>query len=53
MQNFIKAMDQNSAGYMHLKKKVSQDWVFVGPQITELIQEVKSGYKVSEVEKAA
>jgi hypothetical protein len=53
-------MDQSSAGYMYLKNKFPRisdatikEGIFVGPQTTELIQEVKFGYKLCEVEKVA
>jgi hypothetical protein len=51
-------MDQNSAGFMYLKNrfpKISdakiKEQVFVGPQIGELIQDVKFEDQLSEVEK--
>ena len=59
-KNFIKAMDQNSTGLMYLKDKVPRisdatikEGVFVGPQIRELIQSVKSEDQLREVEKVA
>jgi hypothetical protein len=52
-------MDQNSAGYMYLKNKFPRksdykikDGIFVGPQIRELIQDVKFEDPPSEIEKA-
>jgi hypothetical protein len=57
-KNFIKALDQNNAGAMNLKSKFSwtseakiKDRGFVGPQIRELIQDVKFEDQLSEVEK--
>jgi len=53
-------MDQNSAGFMYLKKKfpaLSEDRikeeVFVEPQVRELKEDVKSEDQLSEVKKAA
>jgi hypothetical protein len=60
MKNFIKAMDQNSAGFMYLKNKFPRisdakikKGVFVGPQLRELIQDVKFEDQLIEMEKAA
>jgi hypothetical protein len=51
-------MDQNSAGFMYLKNKFpktmmlkSKKGYFVGPQIRELIQDVKFEDQPSEMEK--
>jgi hypothetical protein len=48
IKEFIKGMDQNSAGFMCLKIKFPRisdckikEGVFVGPQIRELVQEIK------------
>jgi hypothetical protein len=45
---FVKAVDQNSAGFMYLKNtfpRISdtkiKEGLFVGPQIRELIQDIK------------
>ena len=53
-------MDQNSAGFLHLKNKFPRisdakikEPVFVGPHIGELIQDVKYADQLSEVEKSA
>jgi len=58
IKNFVKAMDQNRAGFMCFKNrflKISdakiKEQVFVGPQIRELIQDVKFEDQMSEVEK--
>ena len=52
-------MDYNGAGFMYLTDKFPRisdakikDRVFLGPQIRELIQDVKSEDHVSEVEKS-
>jgi len=52
-------MDQNSPEFMYLKNKFPtisdakiKEGISVGPQIRELIQEVKSEDQLSEVEKA-
>jgi hypothetical protein len=59
IKSFVKAMDQNSAGFMHLKTKFPRisdakikEVVFVGPQIRDLIQHVKFEDQLREVEKA-
>jgi hypothetical protein len=56
----LKKMDQYSAGFMYLKNKFPgiseakiKEWIFVGPQIRESIQEVKFEYQLSEVEKSS
>jgi hypothetical protein len=48
INNFLKAMDQNSAGFIYLKNKFPRindaeikEGVFVGCQIRELVQDVK------------
>ncbi|GFG37707.1 hypothetical protein Cfor_11784 [Coptotermes formosanus] len=53
-------MDQNSTGFMYLENKFPgisnakiKEGVFVGPQIRELIQNVKFEDQLSEVVKAA
>jgi len=53
-------MDQNSAGFMYLKRKFPRisdtkitEWVLVGPQTREVIQDVKSEDQLNDVEKAA
>ena len=53
-------MDQNSPGLMYLKNKLPRisdanikEGVWVGPQMTELIQDVKSEDQLSKVWKAA
>jgi hypothetical protein len=53
-------MDQNSAGFRYLKNKFprisdakSKEGAFVGPQIRELLQDVKYEDQLSEVENAA
>ena len=53
-------MDQNRAGFMYLKNKFPRisdykikEGVFFGPQIRELIQDVKFEDQLSEMEKAA
>jgi hypothetical protein len=60
IKNFVRAMDQNSARFMHLKRmfpRISEpkfkEGVLVGPQITALIREVKLEDQLSELEKAA
>jgi len=52
-------MDKNSAGFMYLKNRFPRisdykikEGVFVGPQIRELIQDVKFEDQLSEMEKA-
>jgi hypothetical protein len=58
MKNFVKAMNQNSVGFMYLTKKfpsISDDKikevVFVGIQIRELIQDAKFEDQLREAEK--
>jgi hypothetical protein len=60
IKNFVKAMDQYSTGFMYLKNKFPRtsdakikEGVFVGPQITELIQDIRFEDQLSEVERAA
>jgi len=60
IKNFVKAMDKNSTGFMYLKNMfsmISHDKikvaVFVGPQINELIQDIKFEDQLSEVEEEA
>ena len=60
IKNFVKAMDQNSSGFMYLKNKFPRityakikEGVCVGPLMREIIQYVKSEDQLSEVEKAA
>jgi uncharacterized protein YhbP (UPF0306 family) len=59
-QNFVKAIDQNSAGYTYLKHKFPRiskaqikEGVFVGPQLRQLIQGIKFDDQLSEAEKDA
>ena len=59
IKNGVKATDQNSAGFMYLKNKFPRisdanikDGIFVGPQIRELIQDIKFEDQLYEVEKA-
>jgi DNA repair photolyase len=59
-KNFVKALDKNSTGFMDLKNMFSmisdakiKVGVFVGPQIKELIQDIKFEDQLSEVEAAA
>jgi hypothetical protein len=56
---FVKAMDQNGAGFMYLENKYPRisdakikEGVFVASQIRELIQKVKFEDQLSEVEKS-
>ena len=58
IRNFVKAMDQNSAGFMYLKNEfpgLSDDkikkGVFVGPQVRKLKKDVKFEDQLSEVKK--
>jgi len=60
IKNLVKVVDQNSAGFMHLKNKFPRisdvklkEGVFVGPHIGELIRDVKFVDQLSEVEKSA
>ena len=60
MRNLVKAMDQNSGGFMYLENNFPRisdakirERIFVGIQIRELIQDVKFEDQLSEVEKAA
>jgi hypothetical protein len=60
IKNLVKAVDQNNAGFMHLKNKFPRisyvkikEGVFVGPHIGELIRDVKFVDQLSEVEKSA
>ena len=60
IKNFVKAMDQNSAGFLYFTNtfpRISEakvrEGVFAGPQIRELIQDVKFKDQLSEVERAA
>jgi hypothetical protein len=53
-------MNQNSAGFMYLKNKFPKisdvkikEGVFVGPQMRELLQDIKFEDQLSGVEKAA
>jgi hypothetical protein len=59
IKNFVKAMDQNSAGVMYLKVSFLgksdakiKEGAFVGPRIRELIQDVTFEDQLSEVERA-
>ena len=59
IKNVVKTMDQNSAGFMYLKNKFPRihdakikEGIFVWPQITELIQEIKFEGQLYEAEKA-
>jgi hypothetical protein len=56
---FVKAMDQNSAGFTYSKNKFPRvsdakitEGVFVGLHIRKLIQDVKFEDRLSEVDKA-
>jgi hypothetical protein len=58
IKNFVKTMDQISAGFVYLKNKFNRisdakinEGVFVGPQVNELIQDVKCEAQLNEVEK--
>jgi len=58
-KNFVKTMDQNSTEFMYLKNRFPtisdtkiKEGISVGPQIRELIQDVKSEDQLSEIEKA-
>ena len=60
IKNSVKAIDQNSTGYTYLKDKFPRiseakirGGVFVGPQIRQIIHDIKSEDQLSEVEKAA
>jgi hypothetical protein len=60
IKNFFKVTGQNSAGFMHLKNQlpriidaINKEGMFVGPEITELIQDIKFENQLSEVEKVA
>jgi hypothetical protein len=60
IKSFVKAMDQYSTGFMHLKNKFPRtsdakikEGVFAGPQIRELIQDIRFEDQLSEVERAA
>jgi hypothetical protein len=60
VKNFVKAMDQNSAGFLYFTNtfpRISdakfREGVLAGPQIRELIQDVKFEDRLSEMEKAA
>jgi hypothetical protein len=48
---FIKALDQNGAGFMYCYK--IREGLFVGPKIRKLIQDVKFEDQLNEMEKAA
>jgi len=52
-----KNFDQNSAGFIYLKIRISDDKIkeeeFTAPQTTELIQNVKFADQLGEVEKTA
>ena len=59
IKNVVKAMDQNSAGFMYLKNKFPRisdakikEGIFVWPQIRALIQDIKLEDQLHEVEKA-
>jgi hypothetical protein len=54
-KTFVKAMDQNSAGFMYLKNKLPRirDAKNQRPQIPALIQDIKFENQRSEVENAA
>jgi hypothetical protein len=58
IENFVKAVDQKRAGVIYLKNRFPEirdakikEEVFVGPQISELMQDVKFEDQLSEVEK--
>ena len=58
IKNFVRAMGQNSAGFMNLKNKFPRisdakikEGVFFGPQIRQLIQDVQYEDQLSEMEK--
>ena len=58
IKNVIKAMDQNSVGFMYLKNKFPRindakikEGIFVWPQIRALIQDIKFEDQLHEVEK--
>ena len=60
IKNFVKVTGQNSAGFMYLKNQlpriidaINKEGVFVGSEITELMQDIKFENQLSEVEKAA
>jgi hypothetical protein len=60
IKNFVKEIDQNTAGFMYLRNKFPrisdgqiEEGVFVDLQTRELIQDVKFEDQLSEVQKAA
>jgi hypothetical protein len=60
IKDFVKVIGQNSAGFMYLKNHlpriidaINKEGLFVGPEITELIQDIKFEKQLSEVEKVA
>jgi hypothetical protein len=60
IKNVVKALDKNSTGFMYLKNMFSmisdaqiKVGILDGPQIKEVIQDLKSEDQLSEVEAAA
>jgi hypothetical protein len=60
IKTVVKAIDQNSTGFVYLKNKFPRasnakikDGIFVGPQIRDLIKDIKLEDQLSEVEKSA
>jgi hypothetical protein len=60
INNFVKAVDQCSNGFMYLKNKFPRtryakikEGVFVGPQIRELIEDIRFEDQLNDVERAA
>ena len=57
MKNFVKSMDKNGRGFEYLRKKFPnvsdakfKEGIFIGPQISELMQEKQSDEHLNESE---